>query len=654
MAEYGLYGAMVRHSLPLPDTIMRQQPQQQQQADRSRRNSVSEPSEQQSSDKELQQSSGGEQQQQAAGEAQLAADCEAVSTAPWLLGMHKKSLEISGRLKAGNSLSGADGQRLESASSADSLAVEANKKRELSIFMSVKRILACGQPEQQELDAEKRGEPAGKEGAELSGVQLSRKETDEAEKLELAKKSRQRALKEQQPARQRRYQQKRRLSIAAAQKLAKVRQQQLEESAGLSQEQGGSLHRQQRLLGAPHHQQAAFNSANRLQLEQANKSAGCFMEHNSTNHQQCQSEQPQSGRLAACLNSSAHFEALASISSTVTRQQQQQQSQRTLFGAGAATNGPPQSNPLGAPVQQLWYPAVSSALQQQQPQQQQLAAANANQALYNAASLFAMQQQQQQQPPLAAPAATQQAGDQADNFSSVISNPFYQLFSYHHANQDHKGRHLQQASAQQRFLEQSLGTSTGAVVSQHEQTQLLMAAAAVSLSSNQASSANQTSNQWLNEWMQRYMLSQSAAMLAAQQHEQGRQQQNFNLQQPHQQQQHHSPLPPQQQHRSQQSSPPSSVAIRSQQNPNLIARRDRRNNFKNVANLISEIDEETDIDVERPFVSPSSSQQTDGGHQDELNASRNDEVAELDNLSAEEDEERRCNQSLFGVEKLES
>ena len=24
MAEYGLYGAMVRHSLPLPDTIVRQ------------------------------------------------------------------------------------------------------------------------------------------------------------------------------------------------------------------------------------------------------------------------------------------------------------------------------------------------------------------------------------------------------------------------------------------------------------------------------------------------------------------------------------------------------------------------------------------------------------------------------------------------------
>ncbi|XP_037073086.1 homeobox protein ceh-10-like [Pollicipes pollicipes] len=51
MAEYGLYGAMVRHSLPLPETITK---------------SVSE-------DK----------------------DCPA----PWLLGMHRKSLEAAEQLK---------------------------------------------------------------------------------------------------------------------------------------------------------------------------------------------------------------------------------------------------------------------------------------------------------------------------------------------------------------------------------------------------------------------------------------------------------------------------------------------------------------------------------------------------------------------------
>ncbi|KAI6214879.1 hypothetical protein M3Y94_00320200 [Aphelenchoides besseyi] len=52
MAEYGLYGAMVRHSLPLPDTITKS-------------NETGDPSE---------------------------------SAAPWLLGMHKKSLEAAAHL----------------------------------------------------------------------------------------------------------------------------------------------------------------------------------------------------------------------------------------------------------------------------------------------------------------------------------------------------------------------------------------------------------------------------------------------------------------------------------------------------------------------------------------------------------------------------
>jgi hypothetical protein len=52
MAEYGLYGAMVRHSLPLPDTIVK-----------SAKNGVD------------------------------------TSCAPWLLGMHRKSLEAAEQLK---------------------------------------------------------------------------------------------------------------------------------------------------------------------------------------------------------------------------------------------------------------------------------------------------------------------------------------------------------------------------------------------------------------------------------------------------------------------------------------------------------------------------------------------------------------------------
>lgn len=54
MAEYGLYGAMVRHSLPLPDTILKS-----------------------------------------------AKDDESV--APWLLGMHKKSIEAADILKSDDS-----------------------------------------------------------------------------------------------------------------------------------------------------------------------------------------------------------------------------------------------------------------------------------------------------------------------------------------------------------------------------------------------------------------------------------------------------------------------------------------------------------------------------------------------------------------------
>ena len=52
MAEYGLYGAMVRHSLPLPETLVKS-----------------------------------------------AKDGSDLSCAPWLLGMHQKSLESAEQLK---------------------------------------------------------------------------------------------------------------------------------------------------------------------------------------------------------------------------------------------------------------------------------------------------------------------------------------------------------------------------------------------------------------------------------------------------------------------------------------------------------------------------------------------------------------------------
>ncbi|XP_023211572.1 visual system homeobox 2-like isoform X1 [Centruroides sculpturatus] len=55
MAEYGLYGAMVRHSLPLPETILKNK------------------------------------------------DGNSTSCAPWLLGMHRKSLEAAEKLKEADS-----------------------------------------------------------------------------------------------------------------------------------------------------------------------------------------------------------------------------------------------------------------------------------------------------------------------------------------------------------------------------------------------------------------------------------------------------------------------------------------------------------------------------------------------------------------------
>uniref|UniRef100_A0A1I8I0I6 Visual system homeobox 2 n=1 Tax=Macrostomum lignano TaxID=282301 RepID=A0A1I8I0I6_9PLAT len=58
MAEYGLYGAMVRHSLPLPENILRD-----------------------------------------------AGDSPEKSSAPWLLGMHKKSIEASKKFKEHSDLS---------------------------------------------------------------------------------------------------------------------------------------------------------------------------------------------------------------------------------------------------------------------------------------------------------------------------------------------------------------------------------------------------------------------------------------------------------------------------------------------------------------------------------------------------------------------
>lgn len=61
MAEYGLYGAMVRHSLPLPETIVK------------------------------------------SAESGIDGSC-----APWLLGMHRKSLEAAEHIRKNESFSSCD------------------------------------------------------------------------------------------------------------------------------------------------------------------------------------------------------------------------------------------------------------------------------------------------------------------------------------------------------------------------------------------------------------------------------------------------------------------------------------------------------------------------------------------------------------------
>ena len=187
MAEYGLYGAMVRHSLPLPETILRQQQQQQQQqqlqqqqqqqahhqqqqSDRSGRNSAS------GCDNEALASGGGSEangriKNELAESNESDAMSVSDSTAPWLLGMHKKSLEISGRLKSvGNSSSnnrsatGAVGDQLDCEQRTDSAGTSSTsaeaKKRELasSIFMSVRRMIACGKAEEELLEQQQRQE----------------------------------------------------------------------------------------------------------------------------------------------------------------------------------------------------------------------------------------------------------------------------------------------------------------------------------------------------------------------------------------------------------------------------------------------------------------------------------------------------------------
>lgn len=587
MAEYGLYGAMVRHSLPLPETIMRQQQNQlQQQSNRSSRNSSSDCENEEgataaaaaagSSSRETQDgprtipnsTATTESETQAGNESE--SDC---STAPWLLGMHKKSLEISGRLKSSNTSSSSSYQHLDNrgnlstpivptkSSTSSRIAAEVNKKRELSsIFMSVKRILACGQPEESEQDDQMKLTNSGDKKGDISetsrqlegefggsattmltcGQDHQRMDSASNKQLNKLISSRRQNQRSRSSV-----QQKRRLSKAAAQKLAQMRQQQLEESGGHFNNVVDQSHNHN--LNNHHLQATRINdsvldaSGNNLDLINEpihnNASSGNYgvEQLNGFISQVCQA---QSAPNQVC-NDQNNFFASGLRQATNNRVPVMNAANQSL-GMFLPGQQQQQQNLLNS-LHHLYYPPFTSA----QQQHQQLSAPT---------NMFGLRPQQD-------PTELAQVG----MFTKNSPDPLHQILSYHASNQ---AKRLQQSPFQ------ALDSA-----GQHEQAQqLLMAAAAATVGQNQS----QNSSLWLNEWMQRYMLSHSAAALAAQQ----------------QQQQLH---PPARQ----------LIPMTQQEHPRGFheetTKSSRRNNFLNVANLIEGNiqDDEVDIDVVRPFVSSS-------------------------------------------------
>lgn len=584
MAEYGLYGAMVRHSLPLPETIMRQQQQQQQQqhqqqqqSSRSSRNSTS-ACETDNNLKNNGTNCTGDDSQAGAEQPIDSNGSESDSTAPWLLGMHKKSLEISGRLKSGNSISLAS--TTSSAAETSSLAArcgqssagdtgESSKKRELSsIFMSVKRILACNQPEeQQDGGLDRTGESQCGE-TRLGGLDAA------SNRARLDARSRPvntRDLKRGSRHQQKSIQQKRRHSKAAVQKLAEMRRRQLEESQfGLD---GFQLAGQ---IGAQQNQ--PLNSA------VDNKLAGPFGRqqcHNAANAQPLVPPQPP---LCFAANH-PYLVGLANHQTGRTLLNEQQQSM--LFSAAHTA----QVNNMN--LHHLWqYPQVSSHLQQQPPQGQP---SNAG-PLYSPSSMLSLQRQ------LADPAADQPM-------------PPLDIATLHHLFGS-PCQQQQQVKSRAQNQQQQFGQTESQQLAQIVGSPLVTAAAAAAAVS--MNNQSHPSGLWLTEWMQRYMLTQSAAMLAA--HHQQQQQQQQQLQQGLRQQ-----------HNVDEFRPAGSLRDSGPSRANNTDGFKKRNNFKNVVNLISELnDEELDIDVVRPFaVSSSLSQRTNEEDDDDEDQEGSNEAPTL-------------------------
>ena len=212
MAQYGLYGAIVRHSLSMPEVLTRTTQQQQQQQQLKRKRTERNDDDQQQ-EEEAEEAEGGRDgddddgrgesnSEQATGEhasrspQPKSAEC---SQGPaWLLGMHLKSLEISGRaakLRArdAHQPAGSSPEVANAGANSDSSAA-----KRCSIFASVNAML----------EAPEEPAPAGPKPQQLHGHQPADRLAGPARRPQA------------QPNR-------RRLTKAAAQRLVDLRQRQL-------------------------------------------------------------------------------------------------------------------------------------------------------------------------------------------------------------------------------------------------------------------------------------------------------------------------------------------------------------------------------------------------------------------------------------------
>lgn len=581
MAQYGLYGAIVRHSLSLPEILTRQQQQQQEaqhsQADDETRettntnnNASSQMEKKLSANSSLLEADSGINSDQNKSEAERKrsgqlAESPTDTTPAWLLGMHMKSLEISGRINKLNQQKGAAAKQADEASKEKGAEKEEHasgaspdkQKRELSsIFMSVKRIIDCTQPD----------EPATQPASLTSDAALNQIGTFERDNNMIATNQ---VIIEKQPnndqiggaaqsvSRTRRtrrsfvnnQQQKRRLTKAAAQRLAEIRQQQLKEELGSSNS-----------LQPNRNSPFSFNSSS--DLFHHKQSAD-------TNNQLClRTGLPPPPQSSSLSRGQAQFQLPLNVAqmtdcqaSLQTAQQQQQQTQahqlnpfnqmltmQTLPHSHNQPSGnmfePQTLNSLVGP-----YLAAAAAVVNNRSQQMRCAP----QAMNQQSSGWFQHSDNINEPSMHPQLRHNQTNRRAEanqvhfygspglrtnvEASNCIENPFQHLFvsaamaAAAQASNSNTASHLMHDFNQTQYQTMPslthlhtmpTGSNVGTQKQQAElQAQrLLMAAAAAASTIQSQQSTNNCSNLqpqqhsmpaglWLNEWMQRYMLTQS-------------------------------------------------------------------------------------------------------------------------------------------------